>query len=286
VTTFDCFLFYGGGDDPKLLELRLRTLADVVDYFILVEANVTHSGAEKPLYYRDHLRSLPQFAPYHDRIINVAMRDLPLTAAPASRENIQRAGILRGLAAAAPDDWVLVSDLDEIPRPEAIVMAQGYKDADTFVFAQRLSYYYANCVADAQPWLGTRMTRYRTLETPHDLRFANGSVVRGGGWHMSYLGGVAAVQEKIRAYLHQEYATPAILDADHIAQSLADRVDLFGRVGVTYTVVPRTDIIDDMPAPMRESPELFDNWFTASIDADLTSKDAQSASIDVSAVQS
>jgi beta-1,4-mannosyl-glycoprotein beta-1,4-N-acetylglucosaminyltransferase len=257
----------------------------VVDYFVLVEANVTHSGAEKPLYYRDHLRTLPQFAPYRDRIIDVAMRDLPVNASPMSRENIQRAGILRGLVAAAPDDWVLVSDLDEIPRPEGIVMAQGHTDASQFVFAQRLSYYAVNCISHEQPWMGTRMTRYRQLETPHDLRFTGGAIISGGGWHMSYLGGVGAIQEKIRAYLHQEFATPAILDADHIARAVADGTDLFGRAGAQYTIVPAADIMSDLPIPIGESPESYASWFAASKDADLTSKDAQQASIDVFGVQ-
>ena len=50
---YDCFLYNGMGDDPLLLEVRLAMLSEVVDRFVLVEANSNHSGDEKPLFYRD-----------------------------------------------------------------------------------------------------------------------------------------------------------------------------------------------------------------------------------------
>jgi len=41
---FDCFLFF---NELELLELRLMTLHDVVDYFVLVEANKTFTDKPK-----------------------------------------------------------------------------------------------------------------------------------------------------------------------------------------------------------------------------------------------
>ena len=41
---YDGFLFF---NELDLLEIRLNTLNDVVDYFILVESSVTHAGKSK-----------------------------------------------------------------------------------------------------------------------------------------------------------------------------------------------------------------------------------------------
>jgi beta-1,4-mannosyl-glycoprotein beta-1,4-N-acetylglucosaminyltransferase len=48
---FDAFMF---GTELDLLELRLRELWGVVDHFVLVEANVTHTLRPKPFVYEQH----------------------------------------------------------------------------------------------------------------------------------------------------------------------------------------------------------------------------------------
>ena len=41
---FDCFMYF---DEDLLLEIRLDTLFDYVDKFIIVEANIDHAGNKK-----------------------------------------------------------------------------------------------------------------------------------------------------------------------------------------------------------------------------------------------
>ena len=43
---FDCFIYF---DEDLLLELRLNTLSEFVDKFIIVEADITHTGNTKQL---------------------------------------------------------------------------------------------------------------------------------------------------------------------------------------------------------------------------------------------
>ena len=43
---FDCFMYF---DEDLLLDLRLNTLNNFVDKFIIVEANITHTGKFKEL---------------------------------------------------------------------------------------------------------------------------------------------------------------------------------------------------------------------------------------------
>ena len=47
---FDCFIFFNEFD---LLEIRLTELYDHVDYFVMAEANTTHTGNPKPFYFLD-----------------------------------------------------------------------------------------------------------------------------------------------------------------------------------------------------------------------------------------
>lgn len=46
---YDCFTFY---NEFELLELRLKALWDVVDCFVIVEADKTHTNQPKPFQWR------------------------------------------------------------------------------------------------------------------------------------------------------------------------------------------------------------------------------------------
>ena len=52
---YDCFTFY---NELDLLELRLNELNDVVDKFVIVESEMTHSGNKKKLYYEENKKGL------------------------------------------------------------------------------------------------------------------------------------------------------------------------------------------------------------------------------------
>ncbi len=122
----DAFSF---NDEVDLLEVRLRELERVADWFILVEATETHSGQPKPLHYLRQ-RSDPRFQPFLDRIIHVVVDDLP-GEDPANRAAYQRLQIARGLelfGELGDDDLLIVSDLDEIPR--AVVIETIRDDED------------------------------------------------------------------------------------------------------------------------------------------------------------
>ena len=48
---YDGFLFF---NELDLLDLRLNTLNDVVDYFVLVESSITHQGESKPFIFEEN----------------------------------------------------------------------------------------------------------------------------------------------------------------------------------------------------------------------------------------
>ena len=51
----DAFIF---NNEIEILKIRLFELYDIVDYFILVEGNLTFTGNKKPLYYNENKEKL------------------------------------------------------------------------------------------------------------------------------------------------------------------------------------------------------------------------------------
>ena len=55
---YDCFNFF---NELDILELRLNILYEYVDYFVIVESDVTHSGEKKPFYFEDNKERYSKF---------------------------------------------------------------------------------------------------------------------------------------------------------------------------------------------------------------------------------
>ncbi len=224
---FDCFPFF---NELDLLEVRLRTLAPIVDTFVIGESPLTYRGEPKPLHY---LENKARFSEFHSRIRHVIIEDLPAQKGFAEnwqRETFQRSALQRGLTDAEDRDVVMMSDLDEIPRvdkiQEALTLPRRLR-----IFQMRFFTYYANC--EPRPgldwWNGTGLSEYgavrhrfeyflrkiptRLMLRPRDglrkritrsLRaFTLGSLrglpihfIREGGHHLSWLGGADTVLQK------------------------------------------------------------------------------------------
>lgn len=225
---YDCFSFF---NELDLLEIRLNVLKDVVDRFVLVEAGETHSGRPKPLYYKENEA---RFAAFKDKIVYVGIERFPeICMTDWARENYQRNAISQGLQGAKNDDTVLISDLDEIPRPELVSKYVGKRGVT--VFDQDYFAYFLNYRNVRQQWWhGTRMLSYQDFCHAFDgvkvirneflpeeinkgttaskircrtLPRARGGqrVVKNGGWHFTSLGGAEKLAEKMASFAHQEY---------------------------------------------------------------------------------
>jgi len=218
--TYDCITFF---NELDLLEIRLNVLKDVVDKFVLVEAGETHTGKPKPFYFKDNEA---RFATFKDKIIYVGIDKFPFGHDAWWNENYQRNEIMRALANANDDDWVMVSDLDEIPDPAVIRKCTQKKGV--YQFREKSFGFYLNMLDVRTPYTwGTKLLTVHDLRTgfdgietyyneflPHDLN--QGTTVtkirrrrfpesKGGetrikaGWHFTCLGGAKAVLAKMRA---------------------------------------------------------------------------------------
>jgi Glycosyltransferase family 17 len=195
---YDCFLFSGdGGDEWNVLECRLRELADAAVYrHVLVEARRTHRGPVKPLNFPEHK---DRYAEWLDRIVYVAA-DLPEGVPWQDRIGMQRECVRTGLKDAAPDDVVILSDLDEIITPRGVeVAARG----GHVRFDQRHTIFCADWVAPNR-WAGPSAARLRDIGSFAAFRLSGTPTAEGAGTHLSWIGGPGEVRAKMSRYGHSE----------------------------------------------------------------------------------
>jgi beta-1,4-mannosyl-glycoprotein beta-1,4-N-acetylglucosaminyltransferase len=108
------------------LEIRLHTVADYVDYFVIVEPSTTFTGKPKPLYLKDNWN---QFEGFHHKIVYRVVEDMIQSQRIWDHEDFFRNALfnsvfpsLKGtLVQANPGDVLVVSDMDGILRSETML---------------------------------------------------------------------------------------------------------------------------------------------------------------------
>lgn len=251
----DAFIF---NDELDILEIRLSTLYDHIDRFVLVEGALTHSGKPKALHFDENKE---RYAKYLDKITHVIVDDYPKFPEPTdlqsradqawARERHQRDGILHGLQGCKDDDIILIGDADEIANPEAI---KNYKPEQGLCrLKQRLFYYYLNC-ENKDGWDWHKIAPYKIVKelTPCGVRYppaGDTPLIESSGWHFSFLGGAEAAMKKVADYAHVEFATDEILNKDRIEKLINEGRDIFGR-DLKYEFV---EIDENYPQHVRDN---------------------------------
>jgi len=265
---FDVFPFF---NELDVLEIRLNTLDDLVDEFIITEAETTFSGLAKPFFAHEALDTFGKFA---HKITIQKVIDVPTTLTPFERDRYQRDQVKEILSAKLEDeDLLLYGDVDEIPKPETLSRAISSMRDSSFPichFAQDIFYCYLNQKEVSgslqsftgeykrvlkKKWLGTNLSRwsYSKRFLPTDLRNPEhkkvGVRLPDGGWHFSYVGseGIASaterVNKKIISAAHQEYNTSEYLDS--LDQRIQSSIDIFKRRRSRYRILKDFSYLPD-----------------------------------------
>ena len=224
-------------DEEMLLDLRLNILDKFVDKFVIVESSYTHSGKEKKLIF-----DIKKYSKFKEKINYIVLKDPPVGIEEINnndsqgeisrkkilnalkRENLQRDTIFNGLKDADKNDWIIISDLDEIPDLTNVNF-NNIKNKIIF-FKQKVFYYKLNLELKKLRWIGTKACKKKHLKSPQWLRNTKDKIyprwridilfsekkyndiffVENGGWHFSFVKKPEDIEKKLKSYLHhREY---------------------------------------------------------------------------------
>ena len=227
---FDCFMFF---NEDIQLDIRLNILDQYVDKFVIIESRYTHSGVK-----RDPVFDIKKYKKFESKIIYILLdkeAENLLEITPDDdhnkksqkiilngnlREFDQRNAITRGLAEASDDDFIIISDVDEIPNLENIDFSNI---KEKFIFFKQIFFCYKlNLFSEKLIWYGSKMIKKKHLISPQWLRdikdraypfwridtyfskkkHRNILFQKNGGWHFSYINDAKGVENKLKSYRH------------------------------------------------------------------------------------
>ena len=252
---YDCITYF---NEKTLFELRLNVLDKFIYRFVVVEANYTHSGNPKRLNF--NINDYPKFK---DKIIYI-----PVTKKPAGlhkvnpkknndeinsklifngylRENFQRNELQKGLKKAEPSDWIIISDLDEIPNLERINLKRIKKKI--IFFKQKFLFYKFNLFYKNRFWYGSRACKKKFLLSPQWLRNTKSKkysifrpdiflskkkynsifFVENGGWHFTNLKTPKEIYYKFSNYLHHREFEHSNLSIKDISKMIKNKISIY-----------------------------------------------------------
>jgi GR25 family glycosyltransferase involved in LPS biosynthesis len=219
----DCFIFY---NEVELLDYRLNILKNVVNTTIIVEATTTFTGKPKKMYFDK--------SKYKDfNIIHIVV-DLPHTDISDGQqwknEEYQRNCIERGFKDLSPDDFIIISDVDEIPDPGTLNLIKLESNLEVLSQFEQDFYYYnlKNKLTDL--WYSCKIFKYKLLNTTiQDIRLQVLYGIYPGGWHLSYFGTPEFISNKIQNFGHQEFNNPEFTNLNKIQNKIKNGIDIFDR---------------------------------------------------------
>ena len=252
---FDCFMYF---DEEVVLDVRLNTLNEFVDYFVIVESKFTHKGDPRELQFNHK-----KFEKFKDKIIyliydeedpkieNVEKEDSESEKSSkyifnaAYRENGQRNYIKKGLVNANDDDFILISDVDEIPNLSKL----NLRDIDKKItlFKQNMFYYKFNLCLPNLVWTVTKGCRKKDLISPQWLRnikdrkysffrfdtffsktkYTDIKIINDGGWHFSNIKTAKEIEFKLKSYLHHREFDENPLSVNEIEKIIKDKQAIY-----------------------------------------------------------
>ena len=174
----DCTTYYS---EDLMLDIRFNILNENVHKFIVTESKFSHSGKEKKLNF--NINNFPKFK---DKIKYIIIDEPPsnllelkdedteekrgekLILNGMARDYFQRENLITGLKNANENDFILISDLDEIPNLEQSNLSKIKHKI--IVFEQKMFYYKLNLLYSGTLWHGTKACKKKYLISPQWLR--------------------------------------------------------------------------------------------------------------------
>ncbi len=265
----DCFMYF---DEDLVLEIRLNTLNEIVDKFVIAEATKDHAGKEKKLNF-----NIKKFEKFRNKIEYIIIDDLPVNVTSNRkdwhenhmRDQYQRNSLERGYKNCDPNDWIMISDIDEIPNPNKIKEFNVEKKYACVMHKNFQSKLNLLNISDGY-WPGTKICKKKNLKSPQWLRNIKTKkvpfwkfykpkqpqLIENGGWHFSFLKDPKDIVTKINSYSHQEFNKPEFVDTNKIKERINNKKDLFGRE-IKYE---RVNVDQQFPEYIVNNKDKFSEW--------------------------
>ena len=269
---YDCFMYF---DEEVVADVRLHTLNEFVDYFVIVESKFTHKGEPRKLKF-DHKK----FEKFKEKIIYIIdekvypqtqeiqtedsedEKSIKLIFNAAYRENGQRNLLHTGLKEANDEDLILISDVDEIPKLTGL----NFKNINEkiILFKQDMFYYKFNLWLPNLIWTGTKACRKKNLINPQWLRnikdrkysffridtlfsstkFNSIKIINDGGWHFTNIKTPKEIELKFRSYLHHREFDLNPLSANQIGEIIKNKKAIYDlKVDKTFNKFGNGDVL-------------------------------------------
>jgi beta-1,4-mannosyl-glycoprotein beta-1,4-N-acetylglucosaminyltransferase len=274
---FDCILI---NDELDILDIRLNTLDSVIEKFVIVESDLTHSGKPKPLHFQENWS---RFEKFKDKIIHLVYHahavDPNNPNQSWSNEGQQRNKFLEALSVQKPSDgFCLVCDVDEIPRPDKLLYAKHISNETGMPVALSmnwslyfLNYAYPTSRQFRGPYLykpdQAQAVHARFNQSQYDPSYFRWHMCAPGyendfptlyeaGWHFSFMGGIEKVSRKLSSYAHTEWDREDVKSTDHVLRCMIRGVDLFNGTPDQLEIKPD----DFLPEYVRNNQDKFKKY--------------------------
>jgi len=266
----DAFLYF---NEKELTELRIKYLNDLVDYFVVVEADITHQGKKKnwnfPEILKGRLKKFSKKIQYHqlkidtEKIKNEESWIIDnIKGDDAHRiDNFQRNYIKTACKKFSNEDILVISDVDEIPSKQKLefVLSCDFKKVAPIAFEQHLFHIDCNFLR-LESWRGSIVTTMEICNaySPHELRRARNRISHftDSGWSFSSFGGPERIKEKFEAFAHTEYNKDNFKSIDHINNCRKTGADLFQK-NIRTKKIDKKFFPRDLLKLMEENPAFY-----------------------------
>ena len=252
---FDCFMYY---NEDIILDVRLNSLNNFIDYFVIVESTFNHKGEKKPLNF-----DINKFSKFKKKIKYMILDDKPNDIEKIydtdsdevqnekfilngyKRDHFQRNYISNGINDADLNDVIIISDIDEIPNLEKLDLNKIQNDL--ILFNQKMCYYKFNLYQKNYSWNGSRACKKKNLISPQWIRdvkpkkypkwrldthfskhkYSNINFIDDGGWHFSYLNTPELIEQKLKSYTHHREYDLNPLGIENIEDRIKNRMSVY-----------------------------------------------------------
>ena len=266
----DAFTYF---NEKELVELRLKYLDSIVDYFVVIESNITFTGKKKKWNFPDVLNNnLKEFSnkiQYHqlnielDKIKNEESWIIDNIKGDDfwRIENFQRNYIKTVCRKFSDDDTLIISDLDEIPSKKKLnfILTSDFEKIAPVALEQHLFHLDCNYLR-LESWRGSIVTTMKICNefSPQKFRRLRNRISHftDAGWSFSSFGGYERVKKKIESYAHSEHNNDKFKNPEHIAHCQRTGADLFHRK-VKSRKVEKDFFPKDLLILMEQNPTFY-----------------------------